>query len=218
MSRALLLNFSPHGKAARVYRLAADVLGDWPGISTLMDRQLGADPLPALTSDYATAVTSVAGMDNVAIHASERQIVELETSDLLVLCTPLHNFTLPAAMKLWIDHVVRIQRSFGVNGAGEKFGLLKDRPTFVLVSSGGLIQGEQARQPDFLTPYLKAILNSIGIHQLTFIYLEGTVRGGEAVEQAVLAAREALLRGLQANTRTCWSPLAGDEASESCIT
>ncbi|WP_248798044.1 FMN-dependent NADH-azoreductase [Pseudomonas sp. MWU13-2105] len=217
MSRALLLNFSPHGTAARVYRLAADVLGNRPGVSTVMHRQLGGEPLPALSSDYATAVTSVAGMENVAIHASERQIVELETSDLLVLCTPLHNFTLPAAMKLWIDHVVRIQRSFGVNSAGEKFGLLKDRPTFVLVSSGGFIQGERARQPDFLTPYLKAILGSIGIHQLTFIYLEGTVRGGETVEQGLAVAREALLRGLQVNARTCRSQLAGDEASESCI-
>jgi len=217
MSRALLLNFSPHGKAARVYRLAADVLRGWPGLSTIMDRQLGGEPLPALTSDYATAVTSVAGMDNVAIHASERQIVELETSDLLVLCTPLHNFTLPAAMKLWIDHVVRIQRSFGVNGAGEKFGLLKDRPTFVLVSSGGLVQGEQARQPDFLTPYLKAILNSIGIHQLTFIYLQGTVRGGEVVEQGLALAREALLAGLQADAQTCRNRLADDEAREPCI-
>ena len=217
MSRALLLNFSPHGKAARVYRLAAEVLQDWSGISTIVDRQLGGEPLPALTSDYATAVTSVAGMENVAIHASEQQIVELETSDLLVLCTPLHNFTVPAAMKLWIDHVVRIQRSFGVSRGGEKFGLLKDRPTFVLVSSGGFIQAEQGRQPDFLTPYLKAILNSIGIQQLTFIYLEGTVRGGEAVEQGVMAAREMLLAGLQGDTQTCRSQLAGDEASKSCI-
>ncbi|NWB97451.1 NAD(P)H-dependent oxidoreductase [Pseudomonas gingeri] len=217
MSRALLLNFSPHGEAARGYQLASEVLQDWQGLTTLIEHQLGSEPLPALTADYATAVTSVAGMSNVAIHTSERQIVELENSDLLVLCTPVHNFTLPAAMKSWIDHVVRIQRSFGVNSEQGKFGLLKDRPTFVLVSSGGFIQGEQARQPDFLTPYLKAILNSIGIHQLTFIYLQGSVRGGESVEQGLAVAREALLAGLGADTRTCRSQLAGDEASESCL-
>ncbi|WP_191490001.1 FMN-dependent NADH-azoreductase [Pseudomonas sp. FEN] len=215
MSRALLLNFSPHGKAARAYRLAAEVLRDWPDIGTVIDRQLGGEPLSALTCDYATAVTSVAGMDNVAIHASERQIVELESSDLLVLCTPLHNFTLPAAMKLWIDQVVRIQRSFGVNSAGEKVGLLKDRPTFVLVSSGGFILGEQARQPDFLTPYLKAILSCIGIQQLTFIYLQGSVRGGEAIERGVMAAREALLRGLAGTVGR--RSIAGDEACGSCL-
>ena len=46
--------------------------------------------------------------------------------------------------------------------------MLRDRPVFVAVSSGGRYSGERARQPDFLTPYLKAILGTIGLHDLTF--------------------------------------------------
>lgn len=196
MSRALLLNFSPHGEAARSYRLAAEVLQGVPGITAVIERQLGSAPLPALTRDYATAVTAQDDQA-AAVEVSEQQIVELENSDLLVLCTPLHNFTLPASLKLWVDHVVRIQRSFGSNGTGRKVGLLRDRPTFVLVSSGGFIQGENANQPDFLTPCLTAQLDCIGIRQVRFIYLQGSVRGDEAVRRALIEAQGLLLEGLR---------------------
>ncbi|QXI28862.1 FMN-dependent NADH-azoreductase [Pseudomonas vanderleydeniana] len=197
MSRVLLLNFSPHGKAARGYQLAADVLQGLPGVSALVERQLGSEPLPLVSGAYATAVTTL-DRQAAAVEVSEQQIVELENSDLLVLCTPLHNFTLPAALKLWVDHVVRIQRSFGGDGAGRKVGLLRDRPTFVLVSSGGFIQGEKANQPDFLTPCLTAQLDCVGIRQVRFIYLQGSVRGDEAVRLEMVEARRLFLEGVLA--------------------
>jgi FMN-dependent NADH-azoreductase len=43
-------------------------------------------------------------------------------------------------------------------------------------------------QPDFLTPYLQAIFETIGIHSLEFIRLEGMARGSEAVARALDAA------------------------------
>jgi len=68
---------------------------------------------------------------------------------------------------------------------------LKDRPTFVLVSSGGFHVGERARQADFLTPYLKYALASIGIEDVHFIPLQGLVFGEEAVTRAVDEAKHA---------------------------
>ena len=116
-------------------------------------------------------------------------IVELEACDLLVICTPVHNFTVPAALKGWIDHVVRIHRSFTVNERFEKIGLLDDRRTFVLVSSGNARKGHE---PDFLTPYLSAILSIVGIRSVEFAYLGAMVRGEEAVSQAVAQAHRQL--------------------------
>ena len=98
---------------------------------------------------------------------SEELIQELESSDFVVIGTPMHNFTVPSALKAWIDHIVRVRRTFNVTTEG-KVGTLRDRPVFVAVSSGGRFSGERARQPDFLTPYLKAILGTIGLHDLTF--------------------------------------------------
>ena len=43
---------------------------------------------------------------------SEELIQELESSDFVVIGTPVHNFTVPSALKAWIDHIVRIRRTF----------------------------------------------------------------------------------------------------------
>jgi FMN-dependent NADH-azoreductase len=43
-------------------------------------------------------------------------------------------------------------------------------------------------QPDFLTPYLKAIFETIGIHSREFVRFEGMARGPEAVASALDAA------------------------------
>jgi len=192
MTRALLLSFSPHGKSAQSFQLARTLLGDLgPGV-TLIERDYGSDPLPPLTREYANAVTTIGGVNEAATTVSEQLIVELEACDLLIICTPVHNFTLPATLKSWIDHVVRIQRSFGINEKLEKIGLLNDRQTFVLVSSGGVLRGQKSNQHDFLTPYLQVILNTVGIRSIDFVYLSAMARDEAAVRNSLELAHAQL--------------------------
>ncbi len=124
---------------------------------------------------------------------SEELIQELESADFVVIATPMHNFTVPAALKAWIDHVVRVRRTFDVTAQG-KLGALRDRPVFVAVSSGGRFSGDRAHQPDFLTPYLKAILGTIGLHDLTFFSVEGSALGPDALVAARTKADQAMQR------------------------
>ena len=189
MTRALLLSFSPHGKAAQTFKLARAWLRDLVPDAQVVERDYGSQALPPLTREYAAALTTPGGLGSAATALSEQLIVELEACDLLILCTPVHNFTVPAALKGWIDHVVRIQRSFTVNAAFEKVGLLDDRRTFVLVSSGNARKGHE---PDFLTPYMTAILSTVGIRSVEFVYLGAMVRGEEAVNQALAQAHRQL--------------------------
>ena len=112
---------------------------------------------------------------------SEELIQELEGSDVVVIATPMHNFTVPSALKAWIDHIVQgppdLHHDLGRKGRR----ILRDRPVFVAVSSGGRYSNAHARQPDFLTPYLKAILGTIGLHDLTFFSVEGSALGSDAL-------------------------------------
>jgi FMN-dependent NADH-azoreductase len=87
--------------------------------------------------------------------------------------------------------VVRARRTFNVTAQG-KVGALRDRPVFIAIASGGRFSGEHARQPDFLTPYLKLILGTIGLHDVSFFSVEGTGAGPEAVEAARARAERAL--------------------------
>src|SRR6201999_2220039 len=95
----------------------------------------------------------------------------------------MHNFTIPSSLKAWIDHIVRVRRTFTMTTEG-KAATLRDRPVFVAVSSGGRFSGEHAHQPDFLTPYLKTVLGIIGLHDVTFFSIEGSALGSDAAVKA----------------------------------
>src|SRR3546814_10538335 len=122
-------------------------------------------------------------------------IRELEDTDGLIIGTPMHNYTVPSALKAWIDHIVRVHCSFLPTRQG-KIGTLRDRPTFIAISSGGTYGGEPARQPDFLTPYLTAILNTVGIHDIAFFSVQGSAYVPEALQAARTAAQASVAEHL----------------------
>ena len=196
MRELLMINASPRPAASVGNHLAnelVDILGTrWPHMRVTR-RDLGsvALALTPLSDSYAEALTNRTPDTDPVFAVSENLIGELERSDALLIATPMHNFTLPAALKLWIDHVVRIGRTFAATPDG-KVGLLADRPVYVIVSSGGFHRGARARQPDFLTAYLRHVLSTIGLFDVHFIYLEGLVAGEEMVKAECEEARRKL--------------------------
>jgi FMN-dependent NADH-azoreductase len=94
---------------------------------------------------------------------SEALIRELEAADEIVIGVPMHNFSVPASLKLWIDQIVRSGRTFSYGATGPA-GLLKGKKATLLVASGGVYSpGTPAAAFDFGEPYLKTILGFIGI-------------------------------------------------------
>ncbi len=202
MTRILLLNSGPHSEASHGYKLVTETIAAAQiDNARIIERDLVHSPIPPIGPEYAMAITSHTPHDDQAFAWSERLIVELEQSDMLFIVTPMHNFTVPASLKLWLDYVIRINRSFNSTPHG-KVGLMQDRPTFILVSSGGFHVGERAKQLDFLTPYLRYALASIGIKDVHFFPLEGLVFGPEAVSKAVEEARFQLSAKLSAALAT----------------
>ena len=190
MTRILRIDCSPRGAISHSRRLADEMMEELAHHGAdIVRRDLARDPPPIVDAAFAAAMIAHQTADSArgvaALAASEQLIAELEASDLLVLSTPMNNFTVPALLKAWIDQVVRFGRTFRSTPEG-KIGLLEDRPTFVLVATGGYITGERARQPDFLTPYLTVILRTIGIHDVNFVHIEGMSRDAE---QGVARAR-----------------------------
>lgn len=206
MRSILLLTCSPKGPAAYSGLLAREVVAHLavahPG-ATVVRRDLAADPPPPPDTAFSAAVLGGAPPDDPAFAASETLIRELEACDALVIGTPMHNYTVPAVLKAWIDQVVRIRRTFHSTPAG-KVGTLHDRPVFVVVASGGWFTGPSPTgtpaQPDFLTPYLRAALATIGLTDVTVIALEGLARGADQVALTLAAARARLAALVQVPT------------------
>jgi len=196
MKKILRLTCSPRAQASESYRLSEAVLGHLmnrhPGVQVI-ERQLSAGTISHADPDYAAVLggmQSPAGLDQRGTLAeSEMLIRELEDTDGLIIGTPMHNYTVPSALKAWIDHIVRVHRSFLPTRQG-KVGTLRDRPTFIAISSGGTYGGgEPSRQPDFLTPYLAAVLNTVGIRDIAFFSVQGSAYGAEALQAARAAAQ-----------------------------
>ncbi len=170
-----------------------------PG-ATIVERNLAARPVTHVDDDYVAEISSYEGDPSVrhdagSLATSDQLIAELESAEFVVIGTPMHNFTVPSVLKAWIDHVVRVRRTFVPTQDG-KVGALADRPVFVAIASGGYFSGEAANQPDFLSPYLKAILATIGLDDIRFIFLQGMVYGPEIAAsswKSALAAVDAQL-------------------------
>ena len=165
-----------------------------PG-ARMVERDLAADPPPHPDRDLYDAILSAAADEDPRFAFSERLIAELEAADVVVIGTPMNNFTVPSTLKAWIDHIVRIRRSFRSTPAG-KVGLLRDRPVIIVTAHGGYCGDAPPAQPDFLTPYLRTIFATIGIRQVEFLRLEGLSRGPERVAATLEQARRWIAVGL----------------------
>jgi FMN-dependent NADH-azoreductase len=192
--KILFVNASQHGETSHGYCLAIEMIRTLGKLAhgAVVKRDLSSQPLPPITQDYAEAINS-RGPNVSRFDASEQLIREIEMTGALIINTPMQNFTVPAALKLWIDYVLRDHRSFAATLEG-KVGLMRDRTTFVIVASGGFHSGERAWQSDFLTPYLRYALGSSGLKSAHFILLEGLTHGDEVVADALQCAREEFAR------------------------
>jgi FMN-dependent NADH-azoreductase len=197
MTYLLRITVSPRAVGSHSRRFADQVAENIlrrHAIGRIVLRDITGSAMPCIDSVYVHAMlahTSREASSGVAaLLLSEQLIEELEAAHALLIDTPVHNYTVPAALKTWIDHVVRVGRTFKSSPAG-KVGTLRDRPTVVVSAAGGYFSGNAA-QPDFLTPYLDAVLATIGIRSVRHIRLEGLTRGEDAVRAAYARANQEL--------------------------
>lgn len=158
------------------------ILTRHPG-ARLIQRDLAAAPPPHPDIALYEAILSPSADDDARFALSEEYIAELEAADIVVLGTPMNNFSVPSTLKAWIDHIVRIRRTFRSTQQG-KVGLLRDRPLIVVSAHGGYVTQPPA-QPDFLTDYLRTVFATIGIRSTAFLRLEGMGRGPDAASRAL---------------------------------
>jgi len=197
MTYLLRIDVSARGSASHSRRFADEVME--PILSRLdigrvVCRDFAHEPPGPIDEGYVRAMLACTSRETSigvpALSMSEQLIDELEAAQALLISTPVHNYTVPASLKAWIDHIVRVGRTFTSTPTG-KVGRMADRPVVIVAASGGYFSGGAARQPDFFTPYIDAILATIGIRSVTHIRLEGLSRGEDAVRQTYQDAREA---------------------------
>jgi FMN-dependent NADH-azoreductase len=104
----------------------------------------------------------------IELEESDALVNRMVASDIYVIGIPMHNFSIPSIFKAFIDNIVRINRTFKMIDAKVE-GLLLNKKVFVINTRGADFNDDHIAHMDHLKPFLKTILNFIGINDLTFI-------------------------------------------------
>ncbi|MBW3007621.1 NAD(P)H-dependent oxidoreductase [Acinetobacter baumannii] len=175
MAKILVLKSSIMGEGSQTNRLI-DVMLEHRKDQGLQDditiRNLAEMNLPVLDLEIFQALR---GAENVnqdiqrIVALSDELIAELKSADLLVIGAPMYNLNVPTQLKNWFDLVARARQTFRYAETYPQ-GLVEGVKAVVVSSRGGIHVGQET---EAVTPYLKAVLGLMGIHDVDFIYAEG---------------------------------------------
>ncbi|MCZ3008295.1 NAD(P)H-dependent oxidoreductase [Acinetobacter baumannii] len=175
MAKILVLKSSIMGEGSQTNRLI-DIMFEHRKDQGLQDditiRNLAEMNLPVLDLEIFQALR---GAENVnqdiqqIVALSDELIAELKSADLLVIGAPMYNLNVPTQLKNWFDLVARARQTFRYTETYPQ-GLVEGVKAVVVSSRGGIHVGQET---ETVTPYLKAVLGLMGIHDVDFIYAEG---------------------------------------------
>ena len=173
MTRLLVVETSPRGDHSISRNLTRRFVAKWQAahpngevvIRDLMETDLAFVNAPWVQAYFTPSEQQSSEMKE-ALRLSDELVAELLAADHVVIATPVYNYNVPAALKAWIDHIVRKGLTLGFDGKG----LLHGKTSTVLMASGGIYtDGSPIRDRDIATQYLRLILKVMGINDVTII-------------------------------------------------
>lgn len=173
MTGLLVVETSPRGNASVSRNMTRRYLAEWQALNPngkIIRRDLAEEALPQVTMPWLAAYFTPPDAQTAEMKAqlglSDTLVRELLDCDELVIATPVYNYNIPAALKAWVDHIVRKGLTLGFDGSG----LVTGKKATLLIASGGEY-GETSpiRDRDIATQYLRMILNILGIEDITVV-------------------------------------------------
>lgn len=175
MAEILVLKSSIMGENSQTNRLI-DVMLEHRKDQDLQDditiRNLTEMNLPVLDLEIFQALRGAENNNQdiqQIVALSDELIAELKSADLLIIGAPMYNLNVPTQLKNWFDLVARARQTFRYTETYPQ-GLVEGVKAVVVSSRGGIHVGQET---EAVTPYLKAVLGLMGIHDVEFIYAEG---------------------------------------------
>ncbi len=150
----------------------------------------------ALEAKYARLVgRNFSDTERDAFAVVERMALRFSLADRVLISSPMWNFGVPYKLKQWFDLIVQPGLTFTFSPAEGYRGLVKDRPTIVILASGGdFVTGMNRGRVDMATPYLRDILRFVGVHSVRFVAIGPTIGSRDQVTAARTAAERQLIK------------------------
>jgi FMN-dependent NADH-azoreductase len=144
MSTLLHINSSPLYGRSVSRQLTGAFVTQWKSShpdGTVVDRDLSATPIPPITAEWVGAAYTPekarTPQQKELLTLSDTLLSELEQPEEYVLGVPMHNFGVPSVLKLWIDQVARVGRTFSYADGMPK-GLLTGKKATFIIATGGI--------------------------------------------------------------------------------
>jgi FMN-dependent NADH-azoreductase len=121
---------------------------------------------------FFTPTEELTSVNMQSIQYSDEAISQIMNADLIVIGSPMYNFTIHSSLKAWIDQITRAGKTFRYTESGPE-GLVVGKKVYLAVASGGVYSNGPFQPYDSVVPYLKNILGFLGMTDLTVYRAEG---------------------------------------------
>ena len=178
----LLVSSSAQGTSASSFQVAQQIVDKLNG-ADLKVRDLSSG-LPSINQEWVSAnfteQSARSDDQHKALSLSDELIDELKWADTIIIASPIYNFSVPSALKAWVDHICRAGLTFNYTESGP-IGLLSEKRAILAMTSGGVPVDSAV---DFATPYLRQVFNFIGITEIQTVRADQQITTTDFMERA----------------------------------
>src|ERR1700678_2687365 len=145
----------------------------------VIDRDLNATAIPPINGEWVGAVYTPdearTPQQKELLLLSDTLLAELEQADEFVFGVPMHNFGVPSVLKLWIDQISRVGKTFSYADGRPKGLIIGKKATFIIATGGIYDPQTQMASFNFVEPYLRSLFGFLGLTETTFLTAGGTM-------------------------------------------
>jgi FMN-dependent NADH-azoreductase len=145
----------------------------------VVDRDLNATAISPITAEWVGAAykpeEARTTEQKELLSLSDSLLAELEQADEYVIGVPMHNFGVPSVLKLWIDQIARVGRTFSYANGRPKGLLVGKKATFIIATGGVYDAQTQTASFNFVEPYLRSVFGFLGVTDATLLTASGTM-------------------------------------------
>jgi FMN-dependent NADH-azoreductase len=182
MTTLLHIDSSPLYGQSVSRQLTAAFVSHWKSshpAGTVVERDLSATAIAPISAEWVASVFTPEDartpQQAALLSLSDALIAELEAADEYVVGVPMHNFGAPSVLKLWIDQITRVGKTFSYADGTPKGLLVGKKATFIIATGGVYDAQTQMASFNFVEPYLRSLFGFLGVTDATFLTAGGTM-------------------------------------------
>jgi len=113
----------------------------------------------------------------------DRMTEQFINADIVVLAFPMYNFSMPATVKAYFDSITLKGKTWDMNEKG-MFGLMKGKKSVILMTSGGVYEGEWAGM-EHAVSLSKSLFQFMGFSEIKEVVAQGINMSSNSVNEVL---------------------------------